>query len=196
MTNEYQPTLRLTDLEPPDPIERRARELMQYHADTRPQSAAPLPWERALELARAEAAFEATNYRRHIPAENEAAFKQAVEGANVFEVPAGTRPQSLAYLALLKDAWQLHLAKSAGYSGHSEDVWANFRTKHLGVDDERSILVRLNDKWQRLLSLMTNEDNDKVGESIDDLHRDAAAYHLIALCIRAERKKAEHGGGW
>jgi hypothetical protein len=105
-----------------------------------------------------------------------------------FPIPLGTRDQSRFFLAKLRDAWDLHLRKSAGYSGHSNDVWVNFRTEHLGVPDELGIAVRLNDKFNRLVSLLQNPSNDQVNEPLEDLYRDIAAYCYIALCMRDERE--------
>lgn len=88
---------------------------------------------------------------------------------------------------LLDDAADLHVRKNRGYAGHSEDAWANFRlSEKIGVTTFDGVLVRLSDKWSRIVSLRSDPANDQVGESIIDTLLDLAAYALIAICIKRE----------
>lgn len=100
------------------------------------------------------------------------------------------RQGSIDYREQLEHAWDLHLRKAAGYSGHSADVWVNFRsTEQFGVPAEIGCYIRMADKFERLKSLVTDGRNDQVNEPIEDLLSDIAAYALIAKCIRLERAR-------
>lgn len=110
-----------------------------------------------------------------------------------FKIPEGIRAQSLQFLEELALAWDLHLRKSAGYSGHSEDVWANFRTGKLGVNDGLGIAVRLNDKFNRMVSILMDPANDQVNEPLNDLLSDIAAYCYIWKCILREQDNSSTG---
>lgn len=107
-----------------------------------------------------------------------------------FPIPTNVRAQSLQFLEELQHAWDLHLRKSAGYSGHSDDVWANFRTGKLGVNDGLGIAVRLNDKFNRLVSIVGDPSRDQVNEPLQELLSDIAAYCYIWKCILREQDNA------
>lgn len=165
-----------------DPVELRARELFRQHAEESGH-ASDITWEQALSEAKKEVQdsieFNRGIYIRQVEDRREA----------VVELNADVRPQSLDYLGRILSMWALHLKKATGYSGHSEDVWANFRTQEaLGVPDEMGVFIRMNDKFNRLKSLVQNPDRDLVNEPLEDLLEDIAAYSIIALCLRAEKE--------
>jgi len=89
------------------------------------------------------------------------------------------------YLQLLQDAADLHKRKSAGYVGQTNpDPWANFReSERIGVPAWQGALIRMGDKYQRILTLAKDASNDQVGESIQDTLLDLSAYALIVLCL-------------
>jgi predicted transcriptional regulator len=94
----------------------------------------------------------------------------------------------------------LHMRKAAGYSGHSDDVWINFRSgEPIGISADRSVTLRLLEKVERLKSLMLNPANDRVDEPLEDVLRDISALALMAVVIReeerAERQLAKFGRG-
>lgn len=92
------------------------------------------------------------------------------------------------YLQLLEDMKSLHIKKNAGYSGDSQDRWANFRlAETLGVSTFLGVMVRMSDKWIRITNLVKNSSFDKVGEAIEDTLMDLASYALIAICILKEK---------
>lgn len=92
------------------------------------------------------------------------------------------------YLQLLEDMKSLHIKKNAGYSGDSQDRWANFRlAETLGVSTFLGVMVRMSDKWIRITNLVKNPSFDKVGEAIEDTLMDLASYALIAICILKEK---------
>ena len=91
------------------------------------------------------------------------------------------------YLKLLDEMKELHVKKNKGYSGDSEDRWANFRlSEQFGVPAYLGALVRMSDKWIRITNLIKNPDFDQVGESITDTLMDLAAYCLIVICLLRE----------
>jgi hypothetical protein len=100
---------------------------------------------------------------------------------------------SLEYKALLDSAWDLHVAKNAGYAGaENPDPWANFRmSEAFGVSPLEGCLVRMSDKYIRIANLMKSPANEQVGESIRDTLRDLSAYALIAVCLLDEQAPKE-----
>lgn len=95
------------------------------------------------------------------------------------------------FLALLEEMKNLHINKSAGYSGNSPDAWANFRlSKEFGISPLLGCLVRMGDKFIRIQNLIKNPKNDKVNESIIDTLMDLSSYALIAVCLILEENEA------
>lgn len=96
------------------------------------------------------------------------------------------------YQKLLDDIVDLHNRKNAGYSGDSGDPFFNFKQSLLlGITPFKGCLVRMTDKFSRIISLTSNPDNEKVGESIMDTLMDLAVYALIAICLYLEERKEE-----
>lgn len=95
---------------------------------------------------------------------------------------------SKAYLKLLDDQRELHVHKSAGYSGKDNpDPWANFRRcEDFGVPAYMGCLIRLSDKYQRVISLLKCAENDQVNESLRDTLMDLSAYAMITICLYEE----------
>ena len=94
------------------------------------------------------------------------------------------------YLKLLEDMRTLHVKKNMGYSGKSVDRWANFRMSEVfGVSDYLGALVRMSDKWIRIINLIKNPDLDQVGESVEDTLMNLASYCLIVICLLREKRK-------
>lgn len=91
------------------------------------------------------------------------------------------------YLDLLEKMKELHIKKNAGYSGNSQDRWANFRmSESFGVSAVLGCLVRMSDKFIRIQNLITNPKNEQVGEAITDTLMDLASYALITICLLNE----------
>jgi hypothetical protein len=100
------------------------------------------------------------------------------------------RQGSFDYLDMLEDEAILHLRKAAGYSGHTEDVWANFRgVESIGLTPAQGVMVRMLDKVERIKSLLLDPLNNQVGESLDDTLADLSAYARI---MRVLLKEASH----
>lgn len=86
---------------------------------------------------------------------------------------------------LLHELGELHDKKQGDY-GSDEDPFANVRqSQDWGLDPWVGALVRLNDKVQRLKSMV------KCGklnnESAEDSMRDIAVYAIIALVLKEEQ---------
>lgn len=96
------------------------------------------------------------------------------------------------YLKLLDTMKDLHIKKNAGYSGDSQDRWANFRmAENFGVSAFLGCLVRMSDKFIRIQNLVKNPKNEQVGESIRDTLMDLASYALISICLWDEKTKRQ-----
>lgn len=93
------------------------------------------------------------------------------------------------YLELLRGMEELHRTKNAGYSGkNNPDPWANFRrSQRIGVNPLQSALVRMNDKYERLMNILEDPTNEQVGEGPTDTLLDLSSYALIALCLYEEQ---------
>lgn len=90
----------------------------------------------------------------------------------------------------IEEMRDLHFRKNAGYAGHSDDPWVNFRKcERFGIPIDHGVLTRMSDKWSRLESLAQDMRNEKVGETFEDTLRDLAAYALILVCLRQEQKE-------
>jgi hypothetical protein len=93
------------------------------------------------------------------------------------------------FLALLDEMKRIHIAKSLGYTGKSDDPWVNFRSAmSFGVSPILSVFIRMSDKWARLISLVEDPNHDVIGEALEDTLIDLASYALIAICLIKELK--------
>jgi hypothetical protein len=93
---------------------------------------------------------------------------------------------SKAYLSWLDDMKDLHVRKNAGYSP-GDDPFKNFRgSEALGVPAWKGALIRMGDKYERVMALANNPDADQVGESIMDTLSDLAAYAGIVRALYIE----------
>lgn len=91
------------------------------------------------------------------------------------------------YLKLLDELRELHLKKSADY-GTGKDPFANCRSgAEFGVDPWIGVMIRANDKVQRIKSFLQN--GTLKNESVEDSLLDLAAYSLIALVLFREQKQ-------
>ena len=95
------------------------------------------------------------------------------------------------YIQILEEMKDLHIKKNAGYSvKDNPDPWSNFRdAENFGVSPVQGCLVRMSDKYRRVINLMKDTENEQVGESIMETLEDLAAYALIAKCLIEEEIK-------
>ena len=86
---------------------------------------------------------------------------------------------------------EIHIAKNNDYAG-DKDPFANFKmVEKLGICDvETGIMVRLCDKFSRLITLMDSEAK-VLDEKMEDTMLDAANYLVIWKCYREQKKKLE-----
>ena len=90
-------------------------------------------------------------------------------------------PTSVRYGLLLMDLWQLHLRKSHDYAGLDNPL-SNFeRAEEMGIPTWKGILVRLSDKYSRLVSFARQEELEVNEESVEDTLIDLASYSLLCL---------------
>ena len=79
-------------------------------------------------------------------------------------------------------------AKNADYTAQSDDPFANFRLSTLeGVQPEVGLMIRLQDKLQRIRSFMRSGTLSVANESADDAVNDIIGYCLILKGLMAER---------
>jgi hypothetical protein len=93
------------------------------------------------------------------------------------------------FLRLLYTMRALHDAKSADY-GDGTDAYSNFRrSARLGISPFTGCLVRLSDKFERVIQLSKHKAQVK-DESIVDTLIDLANYALIAIILYDEEKQS------
>jgi len=91
------------------------------------------------------------------------------------------------FLLLIDEMVILHRNKNANY-GSNSDPFANFREcEKFGIPAWLGCLVRMSDKWSRLINL-ANGVPDKVGESITDTLLDLSIYAMICKILFEEKK--------
>lgn len=90
--------------------------------------------------------------------------------------------------ALIGEMHQLHRNKNAGYSGHNDDPWHNFRICNtFGVSTEHGIIARMCDKYARYTNIISDPSLEMVGEQWYDTLMDLAAYSLILSLLIGEQ---------
>lgn len=96
------------------------------------------------------------------------------------------------FYELIEAMQDLHDRKNANYAQDSNPL-SNFEEcEKFGVPAEIGTMVRMSDKWCRLVELMKGK-KDEVGESIKDTLMDLAVYCLIEIILieKAEEKGSE-----
>lgn len=80
--------------------------------------------------------------------------------------------------------------KNADYTGASADPFANFATcERLGVRTDVGMMVRMSDKWERLVSL-TNSEAKVCDERMEDTLLDLVNYCVIlTIWLRSTKFK-------
>jgi len=100
------------------------------------------------------------------------------------ETKAGVRYGDPRFYALLDEIAELHSRKNHDYSKASEPL-SNFRrSRDLGVEPWKGVLVRMSDKYSRIEQL-ANGKNPK-NESMRDSLVDLAVYSLICVLLRED----------
>lgn len=80
--------------------------------------------------------------------------------------------------------------KNADYTGSSDDPFANFRLSTLeGVDPERGLLIRVQDKMQRIRSFLDQGRSFVEGETFEDAIHDIIGYMVLLKGILLEKQQ-------
>ena len=83
-------------------------------------------------------------------------------------------------------------AKNHDYTSDSDDPFANFRLSTLeGVEPSRGLLIRVQDKLQRIRTFLSRGTLQVDGEGVDDAIHDIIGYMLILKGMVNERKEEE-----
>lgn len=95
------------------------------------------------------------------------------------------------YLATVIKAMEIHTAKNTDYSGGGgpdDDPLANFKgTTELGVDPGLGIIVRMQDKFQRVKAFAKTGKLAVKDEGVEDAMLDIANYAFLYLALRSEQ---------
>lgn len=90
------------------------------------------------------------------------------------------------FYQLLNEIAELHSRKNHDYSKDGDPL-SNLRAcEAIGIPAYKGVLVRLQDKWSRLVELSKKEAKVKE-ESVEDTLKDMAVYALLAICLRRQR---------
>lgn len=105
----------------------------------------------------------------------------------------GDKMPSQRFLELLEEIKDLHERKNAGYAGKDAiDPWANFRlAEQMGISALQGCVVRMSDKFIRIMNLMKDLSNNQVNESLSDTLMDLSVYSLIAICLLEEKNEID-----
>ena len=95
-------------------------------------------------------------------------------------------------LEIFEELVELHVAKDSDYGG--DEPLGNFkRCEVFGIPAWKGCLVRMSDKWSRLLSLVAKDGNHAVaGEGLEDTLKDLAVYSVITLALMDELRRRDN----
>jgi hypothetical protein len=92
------------------------------------------------------------------------------------------------FYELLESLADLHSAKNHDYAG--DDPLSNFRMcEEMGLPAWKGVVVRLTDKWARLLNFTKKEELLVKDESFIDTLRDNAIYSLLCIILFEEKNQ-------
>jgi len=90
------------------------------------------------------------------------------------------------FFELLKEMKRLYSLKDRDYSG--EVPLSNFReSEKLGIPAWKGVLIRMGDKWRRIINL-ANKDQEDREEKLRDTLLDLAVYSLICIILKEENE--------
>ena len=90
-----------------------------------------------------------------------------------------------AFKDVQQQQYALFCKKQKNYGPNNISVGTSLSTEEDKKLSLTGIWFRVNDKIQRYKELVLNNQNDEVGESIDDTISDMSIYGIIALIVRA-----------
>src|SRR5574343_895929 len=89
------------------------------------------------------------------------------------------------FYELLREMEDLHDRKNENYAEDANPL-SNLRASEaFGIPGYLGTMVRMSDKWSRLVQLMGGK-QDKVGESMKDTLKDMAVYCLLEIILLEE----------
>ena len=92
-------------------------------------------------------------------------------------------------LQIFDELKKLHETKDSDYAGQ-EPLGNFFRCEAFGIPAWKGALIRLSDKWSRIVSLMNKQETNAVkDETLDDTLTDIAVYAIIILALRKRLNK-------
>lgn len=92
-----------------------------------------------------------------------------------------------AFKDIQQQQYALFCKKQKNYGPNNISVGTSLATEEDKKLSLTGIWFRVNDKIQRYKELVLNNQNDEVGESIDDTISDMSIYGIIALIVRANK---------
>jgi len=93
----------------------------------------------------------------------------------------------LKFYTLLEEIADLHSRKNHDYAGG--DPLSNLRlSEQFGIPAWKGCLIRMSDKWSRLVQLANKDQALIKSESIRDTLLDLASYALLCVILREETK--------
>ena len=93
------------------------------------------------------------------------------------------------FYKLLEKMAKMHNAKNHDYA-RDDDPLSNLRAcKSLGIQPFVGVMVRLQDKWDRIISFITKGELKVKSESVKDTLMDNAVYSLLAIILLEEDEK-------
>ena len=85
---------------------------------------------------------------------------------------------------------KIHTAKNSDYS-HDSDPLANFKDSvKIGVEPSTGILIRMQDKWARLINVLEKGQAAVLNETVEDTMLDLANYALLFLAAKFDEECA------
>lgn len=101
-----------------------------------------------------------------------------------------TKPRCYEFAALCAQLVETHRRKDADYSGDQPEYANMKKSSELGIPPSMGCLLRMQDKFERVLNL-TKKPPEVANESLEDTLIDLAAYSLICVILRrGERTSA------
>ena len=93
------------------------------------------------------------------------------------------------FYKLLEQMAELHSRKNHDYAGESDPLKNLRSSERLGLEPFTGVMVRLQDKWSRLESFMTQGELLVKNESVEDTLMDNAVYSLLGIILLREAGK-------
>ncbi len=94
------------------------------------------------------------------------------------------------FYELLEQMADLHSRKNHDYAGEADPLSNLRECEKIGIPAWKGVIVRLQDKWKRLINFALTDKLKVKDETIEDTLFDNAIYSLLCIILRREQKKA------